>query len=66
VQLAQVGLRRVAGDARAVLHGLAGVRVAVHAEPFDERDRVRDVLADAVLGVAVDGLDGRLLEGFGA
>ena len=49
VDLAQVRLRRVARDARAVLDGLAGVRVAGDAEPGDERDRVHDRLADAVL-----------------
>ena len=40
VHLAQVGLRRVAPHARAVLHGRAGVGVAFHAEALEQADRL--------------------------
>jgi hypothetical protein len=57
VDLAQVGLGRVAGGAGAVLHGLAGVRVAFDAEAGDQADRESRRLAEAVGGDAVDGED---------
>ena len=57
VHLAQVGLAGVAAHPRAVLHGPAEVRVAVHAERLDQPDLVHRHLAEAVLTVTRDGDD---------
>ncbi|GGD28905.1 hypothetical protein GCM10007231_30530 [Nocardioides daphniae] len=57
VHLAQVGLERVTTHARAVLHVLTRVRVALDAAPGHERDRLHGCLAEPVLAVAADSDD---------
>jgi hypothetical protein len=59
VKLAEIGLRRVAGDAGPVLHGDAGMRVALDAEAGDQRDGVAGLLGEAMRAVAGDGDDPR-------
>src|SRR5262249_15637494 len=49
MNLAQVRLRRVAPDARAVLHGLPHVGIALHAKPSQEPDAVAAVLRHRML-----------------
>lgn len=57
VDLAEVWLRRVAGDAGAMLHGLAGVGIAFDAEAGDEANRGSGGLAERVRRACVDGGD---------
>ncbi len=61
VDLAQVGLRRVSGHPGAVLHGDPSVGVTDDAQPCDQGDLLGDSRAEAVLGIAADGHDRRLL-----
>lgn len=48
MHLAQVGLRRILGDARAVLDGRSEVRVALNAEALEQPDALLHVLAEPV------------------
>jgi hypothetical protein len=57
VDLAQVRLRRVACDPRAVLDGDAGMGVAVNAETGDEADHRLVALAHCVAAAAADRQD---------
>src|SRR5262249_27929882 len=57
VDLAQIGLRGVAPDARAVLHGLPHVGIALHAEPGKQPDAVAAVLRHRVPRVRAHGDD---------
>ena len=52
VHLTQIGLRRIAGDARSVLDCCAGMSVALDAPPLDEDDLLDDRLAELMLAVA--------------
>ena len=61
VDLAEVGLRGVARDARAVLHLLARVSVAFDAKPGQEGDAFDRGLTHRVAGTAVDSFDARAL-----
>jgi hypothetical protein len=57
VHLSQVGLRRVARHARAVLHSSAGVRVALDAEAFEQPNAYLVRLREAVRRAAAHGQD---------
>ena len=57
VDLAQVRLARVTGHPRAVLHQLAQVRVAAHAEAGDQLDARPGRLAELVPPIAAHGRD---------
>jgi hypothetical protein len=54
VDLAQVRPRRIACDARAVLHRLAGMRVTFDSDPDEQADALLVFLADPVGGAATD------------
>ena len=58
VHLTQVRLRRVALDARAVLHGGTAVRVAFHSDAGDEHELADVVLRERVRVAAVQVRDG--------
>src|SRR6476646_2828328 len=57
MDLSKVGLRGIARDARAVLHGFAPVRVALDAESREQRDRVDRRLREGVRRAAAHGDD---------
>lgn len=59
MDLAQVGLRRVLGHPRPVLHRHPEMGVAFHAEPRQQTDPVADGLAEVVSLVTADGGHGR-------
>jgi hypothetical protein len=63
VDLAQVRLRGIAGEARAVLYRGPGVGVALDAEARDEADLQRGRLGKAMAGAAADGQHLRLIDG---
>jgi hypothetical protein len=57
VDLAQAWLARIAGHARAMLHGLARMRVAFDAQPGDEPDAALVWLAEGVRRASADRRD---------
>jgi hypothetical protein len=54
VHLTQIGLGRIPHDARAVLHRLAPMRIALDAEPGEQPDEFSHGLAHRVLRAACD------------
>ncbi len=55
MNLAKVGLRRVFGDAGAMLHGGTGVSIALHAETLQQGDLRRGDFAEPVFAVMANG-----------
>lgn len=54
MHLAQVGLVRIVGDARAMLHSRARVSIAFHAQPGHQRDLALRVLGEPMVSVQMD------------